>query len=325
MDGRVQSVMTEPANRQPRYPLRAVIRRTGLTADVIRAWERRYGAVSPTRSEGGQRLYSEHDVIRLSLLRKATAEGHSIGEIARLDDAALTSLTGTGLPAAPRDIDAAIHAAVVDDAVAATEALDQVALENLLKRAVLTLGATRFIDMIAGEVLQRIGDRWHAGTLAPFQEHLATDTVRRVLAWVADAYDTDGRAPVIVVATPAGEYHELGAMIVAAAAAEEAWRVVYLGANLPAGDIVAASKKVNADVVALSLVYANNEAGAWEITETARALPHGVALVVGGTAALRIGADKLGPGVQLLDDIGSLREALRARREFKAESATRAR
>ena len=81
--------MTDPANRQPRYPLRAVIRRTGLTADVIRAWERRYGAVSPSRSEGGQRLYSEHDVIRLSLLRKATAEGHSIGEIARLDDASL--------------------------------------------------------------------------------------------------------------------------------------------------------------------------------------------------------------------------------------------
>jgi DNA-binding transcriptional MerR regulator/methylmalonyl-CoA mutase cobalamin-binding subunit len=314
--------MTDPANRQPRYPLRAVIRRTGLTADVIRAWERRYGAVSPSRSEGGQRLYSEHDVIRLSLLRKATAEGHSIGEIARLDDAALASLTSlpTGLATAPRDIDAAIHSAVVTDAIAAIEALDQVALENVLKRAVLTLGATRFIDLIAGEVLQQVGDRWHAGTLAPFHEHLATDTVRRVLAWVADAYDTDGRAPVIVVATPAGEFHELGAMLVAAAAAEEAWRVVYLGANLPAGDIVAASKKVNADVVALSLVYANGEAGAREISETARALPHGVELLVGGAAASRMGGGRLGPGVRLLDDIGSLREALRTRRELKADS-----
>src|SRR5687767_8040152 len=85
--------MADSTNRHARYPLRAVIRRTGLSADVIRAWERRYGAVAPSRSDGGQRLYSEDDVVRLVLLRNATAQGHSIGEIAALDISALEALS----------------------------------------------------------------------------------------------------------------------------------------------------------------------------------------------------------------------------------------
>ena len=310
--------MTDSNNRDVRYPLRAVIRRTGLTADVIRAWERRYGAVNPSRSEGGQRLYSESDVVRLALLRKAAADGHSIGEIARLDSAALEVLATQGRAGHGRPDDGSAAALVVAEAIAATESLDQSTLEAVLKRAVLTLGATRFIDSIAADVLRQVGDRWHAGTLAPFHEHLASDTVRRVLAWVSDAYEPERRAPCVVVATPAGEYHELGAMIAAAAASEESWRVVYLGANLPAADIAAAAKAVSADVVALSLVYGNGGAATREIVETARALPDGVALVVGGAAAIKLGTEQLGPRVHLLDDVAALRRLLRARREVRA-------
>lgn len=312
--------MTDPTN-QARYPLRAVMRRTGLSADVIRAWERRYGAVTPTRSEGGQRLYTEDDVVRLALLRKATSDGHSIGEIARLDESALTALATRGRGNEQRAVNGSVDRAIVAEALAATEALDQGALEGVLKRAVLSLGASRFVDTIAADVLRQVGDRWHAGTLAPFHEHLASDTMRRVLAWVSDAYEPDQSAPVVVVATPATEHHELGAMIVAAAAAEEGWRVVYLGANLPAADIAAAAGKVRANVVALSVVYANGEASLREIRETARTLPQSVALVVGGSAAVQMGVERLGPSVRLLADIASLRALLRARREVRADSS----
>src|SRR4051812_47641703 len=106
--------MSDAPNRQARYPLRAVMRRTGLSADVIRAWERRYMAVSPERSEGGQRLYSERDVVRLGLLARATTEGHSIGEIARLEVDALEALlrgpNGRGPDAGAEEV-----AAVVTD------------------------------------------------------------------------------------------------------------------------------------------------------------------------------------------------------------------
>ena len=324
--------MTQPTNHQPRYPLRVVIRRTGLSADVIRAWERRYGAVSPTRSEGGQRLYSEDDVVRLALLRKATSDGHSIGEIARLGQSALASLAAHGSRASATTVATARGGAaptvadsdaqvVVAEAIAATEALDRGALESALKRAALSLGATRFIDDIAADVLRMVGDRWHAGTLAPFHEHLASDTMRRVLAWVGDAYEPARGAPTIVIATPSGESHELGAMIVAAAASEESWRVVYLGPDLPAGDIAAAARASGADVVALSLVYSSGETGVREIQEVARALPSTVTLVAGGAAAARFGAERLGPAVQVLDDVAALRTLLRARREILAVSS----
>ena len=111
--------MTDSTNRQARYPLRAVIRRTGLSADVIRAWERRYGAVSPDRSDGGQRLYTEEDVVRLVLLQKATAEGHSIGEIATLDVRALDALCArTAGPVRRIDDTAAVVAEAVRNVAA---------------------------------------------------------------------------------------------------------------------------------------------------------------------------------------------------------------
>ena len=305
--------MADSTNRHARYPLRAVIRRTGLSADVIRAWERRYGAVAPGRSDGGQRLYSEEDVVRLVLLRNATVQGHSIGEIAALDISALEALN------IRRGADTSGGADGSDDVIAAAIAamaeLDQVALESTLKRAVMSLGATRFIDTIVSDLLRQVGDRWHAGTLSPSHEHLASHTVRRVLGWVADAYEPMAGAPTIVVATPAGEHHELGAMAAAAAAAEEGWRVVYLGPNLPATDVAAATGQVGAEMVALSIVYANGEVTAREIRETARALPDGTRMIIGGAAARRIPADRLGPNVGILDDVGALRRLLRARRE----------
>ena len=305
--------MADSTSRQARYPLRAVIRRTGLSADVIRAWERRYGAVAPSRSDGGQRLYSEEDVVRLVLLRNATAQGHSIGEIATLDTSALEALSTRRGPDMSVGTDGSD--AVIAAAVAATEELDQAALESTLKRAVMSLGATRFIDTIVSDLLHQVGDRWHAGTLSPSHEHLASHTVRRVLGWVADAYEPATGAPTILVATPAGELHELGAMAAAAAAAEEGWRVVYLGPNLPAGDVVAATAQVAAELVALSVVYANGEVTAGEIRETARALPGGTRLIIGGAASRRVAADRLGSNVGILDDVGALRLLLRARRE----------
>jgi methanogenic corrinoid protein MtbC1 len=269
--------------------------------------------VAPGRSDGGQRLYSEEDVVRLVLLRNATAQGHSIGEIATLDTSALEALS------ARRGIGAAVEGdgsdAVIAAAMAATEELDHVTLESTLKRAVMSLGATRFIDTIVSDLLRQVGDRWHAGTLSPAHEHLASHTVRRVLGWVADAYEPAARAPTIVVATPAGELHELGAMAAAAAAAEEGWRVVYLGPNLPAADVAAATAQVRAELVALSVVYANGEVTASEIREMARALPDGKRMIIGGAAGKRVAADRLEPNVAILDDVGALRRLLRARRE----------
>ena len=299
-----------------RFPVRHVINRTGLSADVLRAWERRYGAVQPHRSPAGQRLYSERDVARLLLLRRAPLDGHSIGAIASLDDRQLEALLESS-PAAAATAPAAELDLLAGEALGHTERLDAPALDATLRRAAMVLGASTFVDELAPRVLVEIGERWHAGTLTPAHEHLATNLVRRALDWVIDAFTIPPRAPGIVVATPAGEQHELGALLVSAAAAQEGWRPVYLGANLPAADIVRAAREARARAVALSVIGAGGHHVAAELRAVASELPDGTSLLVGGRAAGHVELSM--PEVRVLADLGALRRALRAIRSVGAD------
>jgi len=303
--------MNKPERDGTRYPLRAVIRRTGLSADVLRAWERRYGAVRPVRSSGGQRLYSADDLERLALLQRATAAGHSIGEIARLDRDALERLLD-GAGRRPTETAATIDA-IVRDLMSAVERLDADALEAELKRAALQLGSVAVVDDVLPRVLRVVGDRWHRGALTPAHEHLATQAVRSVLVWLSGAFEPRLTAHRVVVATPASEQHELGAMLVAAAAAGEGWSSVYLGPNLPAMDIAAAAEQVGASVVALSIVYVDSDATVQEIRETASRLPGSTLLVIGGTAAARLERSLDTTRIRVLPDLAAFRALLRER------------
>ena len=86
-------VTTPPSpDREPVFPMRVVTRMTGLSADVVRAWERRYGAIEPGRTDGNARRYSHADIARLTRLRDAVSQGHSIGEVSRLSNEALDAL-----------------------------------------------------------------------------------------------------------------------------------------------------------------------------------------------------------------------------------------
>ena len=302
--------MSELEREGPRYPVRAVMRRTGLRADVLRAWERRYGAVRPIRSPGGQRLYSADDLERLALLQRATAAGHSIGEIARLDRVALELLLDS---AGRRGDESGATDTVLRDAMLAVDGLDAGGLEAELKRAALRMGAAAVVDDLLPRFLRAIGERWNRGALTPAHEHLATQAVKRVLAWLAGAFDARPDAPRVVIATPANEHHELGAMLAAAVAAGEGWRAVYLGPNLPAMDIVTAAERVSASVVALSVVYTDGEPTMVEIRETATRLGTSTLLVIGGAAAARLERSIGVAGVRVVPDLGAFRALLRER------------
>ena len=98
---------TRPDPADPRHPIKVVARRTGLTPDVLRVWEKRYRAVSPTRLDTGRRLYSDADVERLLLLRRATLAGRRIGQVAKMPNAELEPLVvddETAMAVAPRAI-----------------------------------------------------------------------------------------------------------------------------------------------------------------------------------------------------------------------------
>ena len=294
-------------------PVRVVIDRTGLSADVLRAWERRYGVVRPRRSAGGQRLYSPEEVERLTLLRAATQAGHSIAEVAQLDASALEALTEARAPARSDAADGDI-AAVVKSAMEAAERLDGPAIEVELRRAGLLLGVRPLVDHVIAALLREIGNRWHRGEITPAHEHVASTAVRSVLAWAMGVYGPRKRSPRLLVATPAGELHEFGAMLAATAAAEEGWQVIYLGPNLPAKAIATAARQAEVRAVALSAVAQSGATVLKEVRALARALPNGVRLLVGG-ASLEPSEKALSrSGIRVLKDMSAFRRALRSLR-----------
>ena len=265
-----------------------VTRRTGLSPDVLRVWERRYGVVKPTRSDGGQRLYSAADLERLQLLRRLVDGGHRIAKIAALDQPALERLASeeriARQPAAGESRDAA---AMRTAALDATAALDGLSVEALLRRAALELGTERWLEDVIGPFLQEVGNRWHDGSLTPAHEHLATAAARDVLGWLLRSFTPPVDAPVIVVGTLADEQHELGAMIAAVMAAKAGWQVQYLGPDLPAATIADAARELDARVIAVSLVYAERDASTlWELRELRDAAPPGTIVLAGGRAAI---------------------------------------
>lgn len=279
-------------NPIPLHPMRVVVLRTGLTPDLLRAWEKRYGVVMPTRSAGGQRLYSDADVAHLALLVRAVSGGRTISQVAKLSvpelqavvltDAAAPHVTPAQAAASPAESPESVHAA----ALLAVERFNAAELESTLRGAVLRLGVDQLLDGVIGPLLFTIGSRWRAGLVRPAHEHLASAVIRRTLSWLIEyAASSAAASPVIVVTTLAGQTHEFGALLAAVTAASHGWRVVYLGTSLPADEIAAAAIQTRAAAVALSLVYpADDPAIPNELRELRAALPAGIAIVAGGGA-----------------------------------------
>jgi len=299
--------------------MRVVIRRTGLTPDLLRAWERRYGVVAPRRSEGGQRLYSDGDIERLALLHRATTLGRNIGQIAGLDPAALSQLIreDEALPAAvpaaaPAGPDFAPAAAgYLQGAVRAVELLDTSRLEGVLRQAALTLPVSALTDQVIAPLLTEVGNRWHQGLMRPAQEHLASAAARRILSWIASQAPVPPDAPGIVVTTPAGQVHEIGALLAATTAATAGWRVTYLGADLPAEDIASSIRQSRSVLLALSIVFPLDDPGVHDQLQRLHGLlDPSVQVVAGGSGAPSYHATLDRLGIRLMGDLASFREVL---------------
>jgi DNA-binding transcriptional MerR regulator/methylmalonyl-CoA mutase cobalamin-binding subunit len=304
-----------------RYPVRLVALRTGLSPHVLRAWERRYGVVTPRRSEGGQRLYSDLDIERLARLKRLVERGHAISRIASLPLDALAQLEEASAGDAAKEGDSAdpledqARAKSIqefnDRALRATLALDAAGLQDVLERAAVTLGVPDFLEMVAVTTLEAIGHGWTERSVTIAQEHLATAVFRRVLGWLLGVYQTDSATHRLVVATPPGERHELGAMMVAVSAALEGWSVTYLGADLPVAELLGAVEQTGAEALALSIVHADDGRGLTTMVQEIRAgLPPTVALLLGGAGAQRVHARLGSPDVHLMDSLADLRPTL---------------
>ncbi len=277
---------------EPRHPIRIVAERTGLTPATLRAWERRYGAVAPGRSGGAQRLYSDDDIQRLSLIARLASVGYSLADLARTSTVSLARMARQSpvAQASPADeiaiVEQARTNAQINRLLADTRELDAVALGAGLMQAVFTLGPLAALDTIISPFLEQIGVAWACHEVSVAQEHLASAVVRDVLGWMLQTATRREDAPTLVATTVADELHEFGAMMAAIVAAVEGWRVIYLGPNLPAAEIARTAKAAEAQAVVLSVVNPQPTRPLRdELTALRRALGKRTTVIAGGASA----------------------------------------
>ena len=237
---------------EPRHSIKMTARRTGLTPHVIRIWEKRYGAVQPTRTGTNRRLYSEAEIERLNLLRLATHVGHNISMVARLPIEKLRALAAhvAEVPpngTQPRPFSAADHAEqFIEEGISHVKELDAGALDETLGRSALAFGLQGMLLSVVGPLAQRIGVLWREGAITAAQEHFACARIRAFLSVAARPFVVADSSASMVVATPSGQLHDLGASIVAAAVTNLGWRVTYLGASLPASEVAGSAIQTRA-------------------------------------------------------------------------------
>jgi MerR family transcriptional regulator, light-induced transcriptional regulator len=300
----------------PHHSIRVVSKRTGLSPHVIRVWEKRYQAVEPSRTDTNRRLYSDAEIERLALLREVAGSGHNIGAIARLPTERLRELAlqvapaETTLPARER-AGKPDHDVVLERCIAAIKAFDSKGLEDALKQGSTQLGSQGLLQRVIAPLAQSVGELWRDGTITSAHEHFASAIMRTFLGHAAKPFAGTDHAPVIIVATPTGQLHELGALLAGSVAANLGWHVTYLGASLPAAEIAGAARQNRARAVALSLVYPEDDPRLeGELRMLRSLLPGEIPILVGGRAmnAYRLGVENI--GALAINDLAQLSRTL---------------
>jgi methanogenic corrinoid protein MtbC1 len=296
-----------------RHPIAVVAERTGLTQDLLRIWERRYGAVTPDRGPDDKRLYSDEDVERLRLLDAAVRGGRRIGNVASLDTTALAGLVHGDLAAGrPPSASDQPDPALIGAMMAAIRAFDSRAFDDQLRRAAALLGVPRFLESVLAPLLREVGDQWHEGRLTVAQEHFASSAVADMVSQAMRSVSAPNHAPRLLVTTLPESRHVIGAILAGAMAATDGWHVIFLGAELSPSDIISAATTSDADAVALSVTFTPDPGGTVDqIRHLRHALPPSVLLIVGGSAIQAVAKDVAASGIPVGATLEDLRQGLR--------------
>lgn len=280
------------------YEIRQVAELTGLAPSRLRAWERRYQVVRPTRLSNGYRVYNAGQVALLRAFARLIEGGERVGNLVKRpwEDVILASERTVAPQSAPPDF------------LEAVLALDRDRLEQLVRQEVHNRGFAGFAEEVVVPLAHSVGDLWALGILPVVAEHVASEVVVQVLK--DGIRVTRGAGPLVVASTLPGERHEWGFLATLAAVQNRGWRVHYLGPDLPLGDLVMAAWKLRPRCVALSAsepsVIVANLAG---LSDLPHRLPPGADAVIGGagiaTHSRRLAACgfRLGSSAQAIGDI----------------------
>lgn len=271
------------------YPLGAVSRLTGLSPDLLRAWERRYQVVTPLRTSGGTRRYQDADVERLRLVKAAVDAGHRISEVAALSADELERRAHQDEPA---------PSSALERVLTALEHLDNLEAERLTGLQLAALGPGRFARDFAAPLAEAMGEEWANHRLSVASEHLGTALLRSLLGASMRPSIASSQAPPIVFCTLPGERHELGLLIAALVAVGAGGNPLYLGPDLPVDEIIGAAELKRPVAVGLSVVFPPNPATESMLAEIRAGIAPECQLWVGGSGACELtmpeGVDRIG-------------------------------
>ena len=291
----------------------SVERETGLSKDVLRMWERRYGFPKPGRDDNGERQYSVGEVAKLRAIKRLMDIGMRPGKIVRSDIDALNALadrrierrSDEGAPAFEREF------------VALLRAHDAAALQNTLANQLMRQGLQRFVLETMAPLNRAVGDAWMRGELQIFEEHLYTEQLQVALRTAINAFPRQAGTPRVLVTTVPGEQHGLGLLMVEALLVPEGAQCISLGLQTPLEDIRRAAIAHKADIVALSFSTAFAVRQASEgLATLRRQLPPTVTLWAGGDMTRRV--RRTLAGVVLIAELAGTLTALK---NWRAQAA----
>jgi MerR family transcriptional regulator, light-induced transcriptional regulator len=297
----------------PTFNIAAVERDTGLSKDVLRVWERRYGFPAPTRDDNGERSYPAEQVDRLRLIKRLMDQGHRPGKLLARPAEELAMLAPRR--AAARPDSARTGGDDLGELLRLIQAHDASGYREAMQQRLARGGLLKFVHDTVAPLTRRVGEAWEDGSFAVFEEHLFTELTKRLLRQSIATLPTGGRPRVLLTSAP-DEPHVLGLLMVEALLTLEGAECIPLGTQMPLLEIARAAEAHQADVVALSFSIAFPTRRIPGLLQQLRALlPPGVALWAGGSGVARLTPAS---GIQLLV---TLDDALGALADWHAQNA----
>jgi methylmalonyl-CoA mutase cobalamin-binding subunit len=290
------------------HRIHRVAKLTGLSKDVIRVWERRYGLVKPSRSSNRYREYSDEEVALLRFVKAQMEQGATIGSLAAEGHDSLVARMRVAAPVSAEEQKP--HDRLLDDLIGSLDPLDKAGFERRLNGAVAVIPFDEAVQRILLPLQRRIGELWHQGRLDTAVEHYVTKIIQQKLFSVMNQLPVNEFGPRVLIACPEGETHEIGAQAVAYIAATKGCHVYYLGSDLPSSDLATFCEKIKPDLVLLSLTEIKAEAAALQQIKELEKLATRWPVGVGGQGALAIGDRLRATKIELLDDLTALHSRL---------------
>ena len=277
--------MAKDAYRDPIYNLKAVVAETGITADALRAWERRYSLPQPGRTEAGHRIYSRRDIDVIKWLVARQEEGLRIGRAVKLwyslEEEGHDPLQkmpppakSTRLPAGDRIID------LREEWVSACLSFDESRAEQALAQAFALYPPESVLLGIIREGLAEIGERWYEGDATVQQEHFASQLAMRHIESIARAAPAPTRRGRILIACPPDEEHLLGVLLLNALLRRAGWDVINLGANVPIAELEQTIESAKPDLVIMAAQQLHTAGSLLDMAHAIRR--KGIAVAFGG-------------------------------------------